>query len=54
LVLFLRKNHTFRHPSGGSDIGRWKYGSTPHPDLTKMSTPPKAATSSPEPYYSRM
>jgi hypothetical protein len=23
-VLFHRKNHTFYHPSGGPDVGRWK------------------------------
>jgi hypothetical protein len=26
---FLRKNHTFCHPVGGSDIGKQKYGLTP-------------------------
>jgi hypothetical protein len=39
-VSFLRKNHTFCHPTGGSDIGKQKYGSTPDPDRTKISTLP--------------
>jgi hypothetical protein len=51
---FLIKNHTFHHPSGGPDVGRGKKGSTPRPDLTKMSTLPKVAASVPEPCYSRV
>jgi hypothetical protein len=31
-ALFLRKNHTFRHPTSGSDIRKQKYGSTPNLD----------------------
>jgi hypothetical protein len=41
-VSFLRKNHSFSHPSGGTDIGIWKWGSTPCLDLMKMSTLPKS------------
>jgi hypothetical protein len=33
---FLRKNHTFLHPTGGADIEKQKYGSTPGLDRTKM------------------
>jgi hypothetical protein len=43
-VPFLRKDHTFRHPSKGPNVGRWKWVSTPRLDLMKMSTMPKAAT----------
>jgi hypothetical protein len=39
-ALFLRKNHTFRHPASGSDIRKQKYGSTPNLDRTKISTLP--------------
>jgi hypothetical protein len=46
---FLQKNHTFHHPIGGLDIGRRKYGSTPGPNQTKMSTLPEATISAPEP-----
>jgi hypothetical protein len=49
---FLRKNHTFYHPTGGSDIEKQKYGSSPDPDQTKMSTMSHTATSMSEPYRS--
>jgi hypothetical protein len=52
-VSFLRKNHTFRHPSEDPGMGRWKYGSTPCLFLMKMSTLPKTVASTPEPCWSR-
>jgi hypothetical protein len=46
---FLRKNHSFRHPTGGLDIERWKYGSTPDLNQTKISTLPHTIASTSEP-----
>jgi hypothetical protein len=54
LVLFLRKNHIFHHPASGSVIGKQKYGSTPDPDWTKISTLPHTATHTSEPGRSRV
>jgi hypothetical protein len=48
-VLFLRKNHTFRHLAGGEDIGKQKYGLTLDADQTKKSTPPHTTASVSEP-----
>jgi hypothetical protein len=39
-TLFLRKNHTFCHPTGGLDIKTQKYGSAPGPNRANMSTLP--------------
>jgi hypothetical protein len=50
---FLRKNHIFRHSFMDSGMGRSKLGSTPCPDMTWMSTPPKTAASVSELYGSR-
>jgi hypothetical protein len=53
-VSFLRKNHTLRHPIGGSNIEKQKYELTPGPDRTKMSTLPHTTASTFEPYHSRV
>jgi hypothetical protein len=37
---FFRKNHTFHHPTGGTDIKKQKDGLTLDPDRTKMVTLP--------------
>jgi hypothetical protein len=50
---FVRKNHIFHHPTGGSNTGKRKYGSTPDPDHTKISTLPHTAASVFEPDRSR-
>jgi hypothetical protein len=46
---FLRKKHTFRHPVGGPDIGKRKYGSTLDLDQTKISTLPNTTVSMSKP-----
>jgi hypothetical protein len=48
---FLRKNHTFYHPTRGSNIRRQKLGSTPGPDRTKMSTLSNTTAFASEPCY---
>jgi hypothetical protein len=54
LASFLRKNLTFRHPTGGSNIEKWKYGLIPDPERTKISTLPHTAASASEPSCSRV
>jgi hypothetical protein len=49
LASFLRKNNTFHHLTGGSNIKKQKYGSTLDPDQTKMSTMRHTAASAFEP-----
>jgi hypothetical protein len=51
---FLRKNHTFHHPAGGSNIGKQKYRLTPDLDRTKISTLPHTAASTSKPGYSQV
>jgi hypothetical protein len=54
LTSFLRKNHTFYYPAGGSNIGNRKYGSIPDLDRTKISTLPQTIAFASEPGHNRV
>jgi hypothetical protein len=52
-VLFLRKNHTFCHPTRGLNIKKQKYGLTPGSNQAKMFTLSHTDASASEPCHSR-
>jgi hypothetical protein len=54
LASFLRKNHSFRHPTDGLDTEGRKYGSIPGPVQTQISMQSHTIAAASESDHSRM